>query len=505
VRPFTIALGIAALHVLVEEIVLGPVPGPRSLARFLFRRRLRALEAVLDRDFYLRQVRFRTARAARDPALHYALLGRFKNLAPNPEFDPLHYRAAHPELRRMGDALWHHLDGTRDRVEATCEVAALPPLSPSAANGRGETVLTLHHARGGGSGRLLRIYEERLCEGGHTVLRLARVSPATPLYRPYDRRTGQPLAAPFALEGEEPLRDMCRELGVRRLVVNHVIDLAPQALRFVPAACAAAGIPFDVLLHDYYLLCPRVNLVDASRRYCGEPDVDVCRRCIARSGSEAGAVDPAAWRADAAALLRRADRVLAPSHDTAARFRRYWPELAIEVWRPEDDRALLHPLPPALAADGVLKIAVLGSLSVFKGFDVVRGVALEIARRRLPIRLSLVGESIGDAALRRAGVAIRGRYRESDAGAILRAEAPHIGWLPAVWPETWSFVLSEFLRLRLPVYAFDIGAVAERLRGLGQHTLMPFAMAARPDLVAERFLAVRAEAIARGCDLAAAA
>ena len=66
------------------------------------------------------------------------------------------------------------------------------------------------------------------------------------------------------------------------------------------------GIPYEIRVHDYALFCPRINLVGADGRYCGEPDVSVCVGCVADAGSELEeAIGPAALRARSAAESRR--------------------------------------------------------------------------------------------------------------------------------------------------------------------------------------------------------
>jgi glycosyltransferase involved in cell wall biosynthesis len=59
---------------------------------------------------------------------------------------------------------------------------------------------------------------------------------------------------------------------------------------------------------------------------------------------------------------------------------------------------------------------------------------------------------------------LTGRYREAEVPHLLRRESPHVVFLPSVWPETWCYTLSHSLASGLPVAAFDIGAIAERLR-----------------------------------------
>ena len=63
---------------------------------------------------------------------------------------------------------------------------------------------------------------------------------------------------------------------------------------------------------------------------------------------------------------------------------------------------------------------------------------------------------------------------------VRRPDHPIVGDLPAIWPETWSFALSDALNSGLPVVAFDIGAPGERLRALGRGHLLPLAMSQDP-------------------------
>ena len=43
---------------------------------------------------------------------------------------------------------------------------------------------------------------------------------------------------------------------------------------------AQLGCPYDVTVHDYAFFCPRIDLIDEAGRYCGEPNVEVCERCV---------------------------------------------------------------------------------------------------------------------------------------------------------------------------------------------------------------------------------
>jgi hypothetical protein len=94
-------------------------------------------------------------------------------------------------------------------------------------------------------------------------------------------------------------------------------------------------------------------------------------------------------------------------------------------------------------------------------------------------------------------VSISGRYLEDEALGRLKALEPHLIWLPSLWPETYSYTLSLGLLAGRPVCAFDIGAIARRLRELGQDEhLMPLELQDFPHETNRAFLAYRASCLA---------
>lgn len=480
-------------RILVEHGLLGRVP----IARKLFRRlgRIRLIAPHLDADYYLRQLpeTWRVA-ARRDPVLHYALIGAFRNFSPAPGFDPIFYRADNHDLRWGRDPLAHYarrLLASRDGASAPIATSSLARHQPGRSGPPGPRghVVTIQHARGGGSERYLGLYEASLLRDGYAVTRLARDTVRAPLFRPV------PLGGPdtprpifHILEDEAAFRAWLGASGATRIVLNHIVDLPFEFLAWLPEVSRDLAIPFDVMVHDYLALCPRINLVDRTGRFCGGPDVADCDACVSDRRGLATEIRPASWRLAAGDLLRRADRVIAPHDDAARRLLSYWPDLASTVWEPEDDATLRPPEPTRFSADRPLRIGIIGALNVPKGYDVVRRLAAHSSEHRLPLRFILIGPSQDDAGLKAAGVEVGGRYREADAADAIRLHRPDIVFVPAIWPETWSFILTLALRQRLPVYAFDIGAVAARLRRLGWGTLLPLSRAEDPSWLADVFV-----------------
>jgi glycosyltransferase involved in cell wall biosynthesis len=248
----------------------------------------------------------------------------------------------------------------------------------------------------------------------------------------------------------------------------------------------ALGVPYDVFVHDFAMICPRVTLIGGTGRYCGEPaDVTECDACVADHGVRIGEAGPVAGlRARTAALAAGARRIVAPSRDAARRILRQWridaPPPQIEPW--EDDAALAADVPrrPVRAsAPGPVTICLAGAFGQDKGFDVLLACARDAARRQLNLAFRVVGHTIDDGRLIDTGrVFITGEYEEHEAVALIRAQHADIGFLPSVWPETWCYALSALWRAGLWTLAFALGAQAERIAATGAGRTVPLGLPA---------------------------
>ncbi len=100
--------------------------------------------------------------------------------------------------------------------------------------------------------------------------------------------------------------------------------------------------------------------------------------------------------------------------------------------------------------------------------------------RGLAIEFVVVGHTEDDARLVKTGkVFVTGPYIEGEASHLLRRERPDVVFMASVWPETWSYALDEVLAVGIPVVAFDLGAVAERLRAATRGELLPLTLSPR--------------------------
>ncbi len=224
------------------------------------------------------------------------------------------------------------------------------------------------------------------------------------------------------------------------------------------------GVPFDMSPHDYYSVCPQINLLPwRHSRYCGMPDVAGCNACIANRSSH-GATDIVTWRAEQAWQLKEAARVLCPSHDVLFRLGQLG-FVANTVVAPYDGvlpgRWPLRIVPPK---NGPMRIAVLGTQVDHKGARTLASIAELVDPKTT--ELHLIGHTEGDfssTALKR--MKVTGRYDDADLPGLIENVAPHLIWFPAVWPETFSYTLSAAIEAGTAIAAARIGAHSERLAG----------------------------------------
>ncbi|MBN8874246.1 MAG: glycosyltransferase [Rhodospirillales bacterium] len=273
--------------------------------------------------------------------------------------------------------------------------------------------------------------------------------------------------------------------GVGRVHIHHTLGVDLDLRHLIHRL----GVPFDVTVHDYFALCPQVNLLPwPDQPHCGEPGPAACNACIAARPSH-GAREILAWRREQAWMYLEADRVLCPSEDARQRLVRYGigGRAVVAPHEPVPETAWRVAAPPLR---GPLRVAVLGVLANHKGAHAVAAVAEAADPREL--RIDLIGsvetDFPGDADTL---LHATGPYQEAELPALLARLKPHVVWFPAAWPETFSYTLSAALAAGLPVVATAIGAFPERLVD------RPLTWLAPPTSSAEDWLALFGQVRAR--------
>ena len=190
---------------------------------------------------------------------------------------------------------------------------------------RKSAILITHDDGGGVEQRLIHATKVHAEAGRRPiVLRPAETAGGEPAIAVRDGMADDLPNLVFAMPRELPaLLRLLRAARPEMTEVHHLADYPPAVYDLV----ARLRVPYDVHVHDYAWFCPRVSLVAAHDRYCGEPDLPDCEACVADNGHFLKEnITVAALRRRSAALFSAARRVVVPSDDTrqtdAAAFRR---------------------------------------------------------------------------------------------------------------------------------------------------------------------------------------
>jgi GT2 family glycosyltransferase/glycosyltransferase involved in cell wall biosynthesis len=267
----------------------------------------------------------------------------------------------------------------------------------------------------------------------------------------------------------DTLRGFLNRIGLEAFELHHFMGLPSPVLEMV----RGLECPFTIYVHDYSWVCPRVFLVNGNGAYCGEPAIKECEKCIQTHGSLLD--DPLsvqALRDRSALLFRDAKEIVAPTLDVRTRLSVYFPGVAVKVMAWETP---VVPVPKVKSrVSGKVRVALIGAISIPKGYDVLLKCAQDAAARDLDLEFVLIGYSSSDEELLATGrVFVTGPYADEEVDALLAREQCQIAFFPSVVPETWCYALSHALAQGFAIVAFDLGAIAERLRGYSGAELLP--------------------------------
>lgn len=258
-----------------------------------------------------------------------------------------------------------------------------------------------------------------------------------------------------------------KELDVWHIHYHHVLEFGKEVWE-IPSEL---GCEYDVTIHDYFSVCPRVSFLTENDVFCGEPDKKGCDTCLQKAGVYPGSFlqlddlgdDISDWREYFSEKLAGARKVITPSKDTKSRIEKYLPLKNIE--------ALYHPEPVEVinfeneskGGGGNITIGFIGAIGPHKGLQIIKDLAKEIAVSKSAIKLTIIGYTSDDGYFDSYDfVKITGSYKQSELKDIMLSEEIDVMFLASIVPETFGYTYSEVVRLGCPVVALPIGAIQER-------------------------------------------
>jgi hypothetical protein len=241
----------------------------------------------------------------------------------------------------------------------------------------------------------------------------------------------------------------------------------PEILDFLTGRKRGFRDRIQVMVHDYLAVCPSYNLLNVKGGYCGVPGFGRCRTCLPQNPFAAAEVRDMpieTWRRAWGRLLRVADRVVHFSEASREVVSRAFPDLGDNtVVKPHRVnwavRRKLNVFPKKPGEP--LRIGIVGSIGDAKGAAMVVKASRIMARQKLDAELVVLGR-LGRAA-RSDRLRVLGPYKTRDLAKLIERERIHVFWVASIWPETYSYVTTELMRLNVPIACFNLGAPPERV------------------------------------------
>lgn len=251
----------------------------------------------------------------------------------------------------------------------------------------------------------------------------------------------------------------------------HIRHIAWHGLGLIDMA-KALDLPIVFSFHDFYTVCPTVNLLDNENVFCAgrcTASVGQCQHQLWKEPDFPPLKHAAIhdWQNAFAALLEQCDQFVTTCDSARQLLLENYPQLSerpFHVIPHGRDFDRFGQFAASVRAQGIIRMLIPGNITESKGARLIEALGEVAERERL--ELHILGTVTGRLQ-ETPGVILHGPYLRSEFMDKVQAIEPHIGGVFSIWPETYCHTLTELWACGIPVIGFDLGAVGERIRASG--------------------------------------
>lgn len=260
---------------------------------------------------------------------------------------------------------------------------------------------------------------------------------------------------------ETSFRLLIKSMDIELIYINHLIKFPTfKLMDFI----RYSRIDYIYFIHDFFCVCPLVNLIKRSGSYCNnETDVNICRRCL----NGFGGTDIQTWRENFGLFLSNAQKVIAPSNSVKEIVQKHFPHIFIDVREHPLSSAIHYTYSSEFATGKELNVAFVGNIQRNKGSHILYKLKMEVERRKLPLCIKVIGLTNRHKrkfASSSGKFIVTGSYDNEKISNLLAKHKISLVITSSICPETFSYTTSEAMFSGYPVIAFDMGAPAERIK-----------------------------------------
>lgn len=279
---------------------------------------------------------------------------------------------------------------------------------------------------------------------------------------------------------DEKFRELLEEYKVEQVHFQHLLGYSLSLIH----TTKTMGLHVFITLHDYFFWCPNYKVISPlsgnTMRFCFfEKSEELCSRCLSLIYQKKVDAQEVRQRRDyAEESLAIADRLVFPTQ--------YMKDVFFSLFDLKEERCTIiqHGIHKTngsrtFESDQSLNIAYLGAFTYEKGAESFLRVVAEMNDDRYMERITFhvigeLGYPLPKAFRSYPNMRLSGAYKPDDVNVILKRLKIDLVMLPSIWPETYSYTLSEAVVNGIPLIASDLGALRERISSLSAGYLVPY-------------------------------
>ena len=256
--------------------------------------------------------------------------------------------------------------------------------------------------------------------------------------------------------------DLSYFITLAKINVVHIMSLVDWSYELADSIIELRNIhkfKLFTYIHDYHWCCSNIDLHKKHYQVCLNPKDSNCKDCNIINSNKSQNIYRE--RKSLQNILEFSDEIFAPSFDTKKRIESFYDRINVKVIPHSENFRDLRVLKNTTESN--FTICALGALNINKGSSILISLYRYLNENNIAANIKVVGyiEPTCD------GIACTGAYKTNDLKRLLNDINPSIIFIPSIWPETYSYTLSEALLTGIPICCFDLGAQSERLKKIG--------------------------------------
>ena len=216
-----------------------------------------------------------------------------------------------------------------------------------------------------------------------------------------------------------------------------------------------------ITLHDFYSLCPSINMLFKMEKYCPNLRNKDCGEClIYKTGIRNNVIDN--WHDKWGSFLSNFDKVIVPSMNTKKEIGKTYKNLKIDVIEHGIDLEKSNYI-SNIENSNTYNVAFVGVMTTHKGGKILEELIRKTKGSNLKFHLFGTSE-FKELEKNKSNYTYHGRYKREELPTLLAENNINLVCNFSIWAETYSYTLTEEIASGVPVLSFNIGAVGDRIK-----------------------------------------